>query len=105
VFLRRDRDAARSFGIGQLPADELAFDEKLAVQRGQGRNVQIIQIGSELQLGQALTQTPFDLGLLMSAGPVSEWKRGQVAGEANAAGDDNVALGAGAAQPLPAILR
>ena len=41
-----------------------------------------------------------DLGLLAAAGAIGERKSGQIAGQANAAGDDDVGLRAAAAQPF-----
>ena len=41
-----------------------------------------------------------DLGLLVGAGAVGERESGQVAGQADAAGNDDVGLRPGAAQPF-----
>src|SRR5262249_31302096 len=56
----------------------------------------------DLQLGDALAELALDLGLLVGAGAVAEGEGGQVAREADAAGDDDVGLRTGAAQPLAA---
>ena len=49
-LLRPEGDAARPFGGGQLAADELPFDQELAVERGQGRDVEVAESGSSSSL-------------------------------------------------------
>src|SRR5262249_5069540 len=64
--------------------------------------VEVFEPRVELELGDAIAEQRLDLVLLVGAGPVTERKSGQVPGQADAAGDNDVGLRAGAAQPFPA---
>ncbi len=55
-FLRHDGDAARPIGGGQFAADELAFDEELAIERRQIRQVDVAQARVDVELGDAFAQ-------------------------------------------------
>jgi len=55
--------AARPLGRGQLTADELPFDEELAIERRQAGHVDVRQHGIEFQLGDAFAKQGFDLAL------------------------------------------
>src|SRR5262249_44510739 len=58
------------------------------------------ELGVQFQPGDALAQEGLDLGLLVAAGAVGERESGQVARQADAAGDDDVGLRPAAAQPF-----
>src|SRR5438067_2436195 len=101
-FARHQGNASWTFRGGQLAANELSLDQKLSVQWGQSGNIDVFQPRLEIEFGDALAQHAFDLGFLVGAGAVAEWKGGQVASQADAAGDDDVGLWPGAAQPFAA---
>jgi len=63
--LRRDGHAARPLVVGQFPANELALDEELAVERRQRGNIEIRRRGAKVHLGEALAQHGLDLGALV----------------------------------------
>ena len=101
-------DGAGTFGIGVFAADELAFDEELAVDGFQRADVDVDQLAGELallvQLFDAAAEDLADLGAVGVGRAGDEREVGQVASQADAAADDDVGLRAGAAQPFAAGL-
>src|SRR5205085_11667791 len=103
-----EEDGAGPFGVGAFAADKLAFDQELPIDGFQGTNVDVNQLASEfallVKLFDAAAEDLADLGAVGVGGARDEWEVGQVAGEADAAADDDVGLRSGAAQPFAAGL-
>ena len=89
--------------VGQLAGDDLALDQELAVERAEAVDVDVGQL--ELGVRQRRAEMGLDLGLLAAAGAVGEREVGEVAGQPDARAHDDVALGAGATQPLAGRFR
>ena len=99
-LLRGDGDAARPLGGSQLTADKLTFHQELAVEGVQAGDVQVAEGGVQVEPADALAQHRLDLGLLVAARPVGEGEGGQVAGQADPAGNDDVGFRPRPAQPF-----
>ena len=67
------------------------------------RHVDVQHVGLAGDGQDALVQDLLDLGAVLRRGPADEGEVGQVAGQADAAADDDVGLGARAPQPLAAV--
>ena len=98
VLLRSNRDAARTFAVGELARDELALDQELAVELGEGVDVEVGQL--ELAGLDGRSDVRLDLAFFSPAGAVGKGEVGQVAGQADPRAHHDVALGSGAAKPL-----
>ena len=105
VLVVADADAARAVRLGMLAADELPLDEELAVEVFEVGDVDVAQLGVDPELVELRAERFFDLRLGVVVGPVGEGELGQVPRQADAAGDDDVGLGTGPAQPLAAGVR
>ncbi len=103
-----DEHRAGAIGIGVLAADELAFDEELPVDCFQRADIDVDQLAREfallVQLFDAAAEDLADLGTVGVGRARDKGEVGQIAGEADAAADDDVGLWAGAAQPFAAGL-
>ena len=103
-----DDHGAGALGIGVLAADELALDQKLAVDGFERADVDVNHLAGELallvQLLDARAEDFADLGAVGVGRTGDEREIGQIAGQANAAADDDIGLGARAAQPFAAGL-
>ena len=97
-----DGHAAGALAFGMFAADQLPLDEELAVDALQLVDVDVLELARLLHLQHAVAEHVLDLGAVGLAGAADEGKLGQVAGQADAAADDDVALGAGAPQPFAA---
>ncbi len=97
---------AGALGLGVLAADELPLDEELPIDRFQLADVDVDQLAGELallvQLFDAAAEDLADFGAVGVGRPGDEREIGQVAGQANAAADDDVGFRAGAPQPFAA---
>ena len=95
-----------AFGIGMLAADELPLDQELPIDGFQRADVDVDQLAGELALLVQLLDPPAedlaDLGPVGVGRAGDERKVGQVARQPDAAADDDVRLGPGAAQPFAA---
>jgi hypothetical protein len=101
---RVERHPARALQPGrQLAADELPLDQELAVERGQRRNVGVLQPVPGVGLGDRLLRPGDHLRLVGRGGPGGERQLGQVAGQPDARGHHHVRLRAGAAEPLAQV--
>ena len=91
-----DDDGAGAFGVGMLAADELPLDQELAIDGFQRADVDVDQLAGELallvQLFDAAAEDLADLGAVGVGRARDEREVGQVAGQANAAADDDVGL-------------
>src|SRR5262245_9834741 len=108
LLARIDGDAAGAVRIRVLPADQLTLDEELAVDLFQRANVDIDQLPRELagamQRGHAVAQNLADLIAIALGSPRNERKVREIAGQPDAAGDDDVRLRSAAAKPFTATL-
>ena len=102
LFVAVDRDAAGSLAFGVLAADQLALDQKLTVDDLQLVDVEVLQFARLFDSHHAIAQDRFDVAAIGRAGAADEGEIGQVSCQANAAGNDDVALGSGSPQPLAA---
>ena len=98
--------AAGSIAFGQFAADQLSLDQELAIDRfhaaSTSRKMQIRQL---FELQQICSRKRLlDRRAIMFGAAANEGKIRQIAGQANAAADDDVRLGARAAQPFAALL-
>ena len=99
-----DGHGAAALGLGVLAADQVPLDEELAVDASPARRRRRRAARSEALMRQdALAQDLLDLGAVLRRGAADEGEVGQIAGQADAAADDDVRLGAGAAQPFAAV--
>ena len=97
-----DGHGAGALALGVLAADQVPLDEELAVDLLQLRQVDVEQVGLGGDGQDPLVQDLLDLGAVLGRGPADEGEVGQVAGQADAAADDDVGLGPGAPQPFAA---
>ena len=102
LLLGIDGHATGALAVGVLAADELPLDEELAVDRLQPLDVEIEEVVGAVDAENRLAQRAFDLGAVVRAGPANERISRKVAGQADAAANDNVGLRSGAAQPFAA---
>lgn len=108
LFALVDEDGAGPFGIRMFAADELTFDEELAVDCFQGTYVDVDELAGEFALSvkffDAAAKYLADLGTVGVGRARDEGEVGQIAGEPNAATDDDIRFWAGTAQPFAAGL-
>ena len=83
-------------GMGQFGVD--------VVEDLQLLDVEVEQLARLLEAEGAILQGGFNLGPVLVGGAVDEGVGGEVSGQADAAGDDDVGLGASAPQPFTAAL-
>jgi hypothetical protein len=95
------RGGTRSFGGGELTADEVALDEDLAVEFGQRRELDDAQRLGQSELPDLLDQVGAELLGLLAVEEAREAVAEQVACEADPRADREVAVRPGAPQPLP----
>ncbi|MEY4180939.1 MAG: hypothetical protein RLY70_4514 [Planctomycetota bacterium] len=101
-LLRLDNDRARAFGFGEFAADQLAFDEELAVDIAESLDVDVFGAAPGVDFGHAFADKSGDRSPLGFGAAADEGEFGEVAGQANPAAYDDVRIGAGAAEPLAA---
>jgi hypothetical protein len=102
-FVRIDQHAPRAFGVGQFAADQLPLDQKLAVDFVQRVDIDERDGIPFLDAFQAFAHRTFDGRPVQSRAFPHERKIRHIAGQADAAADDDVRIGAGAAQPFAAL--
>ncbi len=83
-------------------ADELPLDEHLPVEGLQQVDIEIREFLGGLQPLHLLAEGGFDIRPHGVVGAGRKWKLSEIAGQADAAGDDDVRVGTRAAQPLTA---
>jgi hypothetical protein len=84
--------------------DEVTFDEECAVDLGEFVNVDPEDFARQAGVHEVVAAVGEDGGALLGGGAVEEGEAGEVACEADARGDDHVAVGAVAAEPVCAAL-
>ncbi len=97
-----DGDRSGPIGIGNLTADQLAFDQELPINLGQLFDVDITDVvpaGDRVHLGP---NRPLDTDPILVAATANEGKVGEVPRQANATADHDVRFRTGTPHPLAA---
>ncbi len=103
-FIVGDGDAAGAFASGVLFGDEVSFDEHLAVDFVGFFHIDV-EGGSALgEAEEAFAAEFVEFGALEAVGFGHEGVAGDVAGKADAGGDDDFVLGSGAGEPFAGLV-
>jgi hypothetical protein len=104
LFIAGDGHAAGTFALGMFPADQLSLDQELSVDDLQVVDVDVLELARFLHFEHAIAEDVLDLGAVLLRGTTDEGEFGQVARQADAAGNDDIAFGTAASKPLAARL-
>lgn len=95
-----DGHRASSGAFGMLAADQMPFDQELAVKFGQRFHVYVEQLLAFLQIGNAIVQSVFDMIAIGFRSATNKGIVGQIAGKPYAAADYNIRFGSRTSQPF-----
>ena len=99
-FVLGDDGAARAFGLGEVAADEVPLDEQVAMEVGGLVDIDVENLVAEVQRHQHGLELFEDFGLLLVGAVAEEPVPGEVPGQANPRGNDDVGQRPGATEPF-----
>ncbi len=104
VFLFVKTDTAGAFAFREFATDELSFDEELSVDAFEGGDIDEREFRAVhgRKSGDLSGEEIDDFLTDVVRGPREEGELGDIPGESDAAGDDDVGFGSGSAEPFAA---